>query len=95
LFSSFFVGGGHNKTPTPEDQGWDTKYSTVPPWLHRKAVPLIDALTGAPGMAFPHIRLRSGIANGRVTDALHQSGILSGNLTERACLHHSLLQEKI
>ncbi len=30
-------------------------YSTVPPWLHRKAMPLIDALTGAPDGAFlPH-----------------------------------------
>jgi len=90
MFVPPFDWGRANKIPTPEDQGWDTKYSTVPPWLHRKAVPLIDALTGAPGMAFPHIRLRSGIAIGDVTDALHQGGILSGKLTENACLHHSL-----
>jgi len=32
-------------------------------------------------MAFPRIRLRSGIGHGRVTDALHQNGTLSGNLT--------------
>jgi len=61
----------HNKIPTPEDQGWATKYSTVPPWL-QQMLPLIDALTGVPGMAFPHIQLGSGIANGRGTDALHQ-----------------------
>ena len=34
-------------------------YSTVPPWLQH-GLSLIDALTGAPGMAFPHMRLRSG-----------------------------------
>ena len=34
-----------------KDQGWDTKYSTVPPWL-QIALPLIDALTGAPDRAF-------------------------------------------
>jgi hypothetical protein len=71
LFSSFLIGEGKIKTPPLKDQGWDTKYSTVPPWL-QLSLPLIDALTGAPGMAFPHIRLRSGIANGRGTDALHQ-----------------------
>ncbi len=35
-----------------KDQGWDTKYSTVPPWLQPQ-LPLIDALTGAPVRAFP------------------------------------------
>ena len=29
------------------------QYSTVPPWLQRTALPLIDALTGAPGRPFP------------------------------------------
>jgi hypothetical protein len=38
--------------PPLKDQGWDTKYSTVPPWL-QIALPLIDALTGAPGTSFP------------------------------------------
>jgi hypothetical protein len=35
--------------------------------------PLIDALTGAPGMAFPHIRLKSGIAHCSVTGLFHQT----------------------
>ena len=47
--------GGYKKSPSPDEhQGWDTKYSTVPPWL-QIALPLIDALTGAPDGAFlPH-----------------------------------------
>jgi hypothetical protein len=52
--------------------------------------PLIGALTGAPGMAFPHTQLGSGITPGRVTAALHQNGSLSGNLSGNACLRHSL-----
>ena len=35
--------------------------------------PLIDALTGAPGMAFPRIRLGSGIIPGRGTESFHQA----------------------
>lgn len=30
-----------------------TTYSTVPPWLQRKALPLIGAITGAPVPEFP------------------------------------------
>jgi len=29
------------------------QYSTVPPWLLSTGKPLIDAVTGAPGRAFP------------------------------------------
>ena len=51
-----------------------------PGYGHRPS--LIDALTGAPGMAFPRIRLGSGIVSGRGTDALHHLasslGILPG-----------------
>ena len=36
--------------------------------------PLIDAITGAPGMAFPRIRLRSGIGGGRGAEPSHQTG---------------------
>ena len=46
-------------------------YSTVPPWLQHTPS-LIGTITGAPGMAFPHIQLGSGIAHGSVTGALHQ-----------------------
>ena len=48
-------------------------YSTVPPWL-RPGPSLIDALTGAPGMAFPPIRLGSGIASGRDTGPFQHTG---------------------
>ena len=48
-------------------------YSTVPPWL-RPGPSLIDALTGAPGMAFPPIRLGSGIASGRNTGPFQHTG---------------------
>jgi hypothetical protein len=45
--------GRYKKYPAPDqNQGWDTKYSTVPPWL-RIASPLIDAVTGAPVRLFP------------------------------------------
>ena len=69
------IGGRYRKIPPLKDQGWDTiiMYSTVPPWL-QLALSLIDAITGAPGMAFPRIRLRSGIAAGRVTGPFHQTG---------------------
>ena len=53
MFSSFYIGRRYKKYPPPEqNQGWDTKYSTVPPWLPL-AKPLIDALTGAPDRPFP------------------------------------------
>jgi len=72
--------GGKKETPPLKNQGWDTKsYSTVPPWLQHK-LPLIDAVTGAPGMAFPHTRLRSGIAIGRGTEPSHQTGSSLGIL---------------
>jgi hypothetical protein len=45
-------------------------------------LPLIDAVTGAPGMAFPRIQLRSGIANGRKQMPCTKSGILSENLPQ-------------
>ena len=34
---------------------------------------LIGTITGAPGVAFPHTQLRSGIVRGSVTDFLHQT----------------------
>ena len=40
------------------------------------------------------LRLRSGILSGRVTDALHQNGTLSGNLSGKACLRHSFFYVK-
>ncbi|MBQ3146751.1 MAG: hypothetical protein IJB91_03375 [Oscillospiraceae bacterium] len=43
---------GIKNTHPLKAQGWDTKYSTVPPWL-QLVLPLIDALTGAPGGVFP------------------------------------------
>ena len=37
-----------------------------------RELPLINALTGEPGRAFPHLRLRSGIIRSRVTAAFHR-----------------------
>jgi hypothetical protein len=51
--SSFSMGEGIKNTHPPiKIRGGIQKYSTVPPWL-RIASPLIVALTGEPGMAFP------------------------------------------
>jgi len=86
--------GIKNTHPLNKDQGWDTKYSTVPPWL-RQMPSLIGTVTGAPGVAFPRTQLRSGIVSGRVTDALHQNDILSENLSGTACLHHSFFIQKM
>ena len=73
LFSSFSDSGErYKKYPPPEqNQGWDTKYSTVPPWL-LLAKPLIDALTGAPGGAFLPRSSEVVSLPGRVTKYLHQ-----------------------
>ena len=84
------LGEGIKNTHPLKDQGWDTKYSTVPPWLPCMAEPLIDAITGAPGVAFPPTRLGSGIDGGRGSGAFQRRGSLSGDLTGIACLRHSL-----
>jgi hypothetical protein len=56
-----------------------------------RKVPLIDAITGAPDGAFPLPWLRSGIISGRGLGPSQQKfRSLSENLTENACLHHSL-----
>ena len=81
------------KNPHPwRNQGWDTSRSHIPrfhPGYGRRPS-LIDALTGAPGAEFPHTRLRSGIISGRGTKFFHQNEFLSENLSENACLRHSL-----
>jgi hypothetical protein len=71
-------------------------YSTVPPWL-QLALSLIDAITGAPGGAFPPPRLGSGIAGGRIPEPFHQSWPLSEDLTAArvfvtAFIHQNLAQ---
>ena len=66
------MGKGIKNTHPLKDQGWDTKVFHGSTLVALKSEPLIDALTGAPGMAFPRIRLRSGIVTGRGTEALHQ-----------------------
>jgi len=58
-------------------------YSTVPPWLQRAALPLIDALTGAPGEAFPHTQLRSGMAHRQGSRTIAANRFLSGLLSGR------------
>ena len=68
----------HPNSPMPHDKGL-TEYHQTP-----------DAITGAPGVAFPPTRLGSGIDGGRVAGAFQRRGSLSGDLTGIACLRHSL-----
>ena len=84
---------GYKKYPPPErTQGWDTSSvfhgSTLVAAQSR--LPLIDAVTGAPGVAFPHTRLRSGGTSGRGTGPFQQGWPLSGNLSGQAYLHRCL-----
>ena len=65
-------------------------YSTVPPWL-RTSPPLIDTVTGVPGQPFPAdssevVSYSAGVRS------LFTNRLLSEDLTENACLHHSFLQ---
>ena len=74
LCISSYGGEGIKKFPSPEqNQGWDTKYSTVPPWL-RLLPSLIDAVTGVTGRAFPPRSSESGIGPGSVPKPSHQMG---------------------
>ena len=74
LFITSPAGKGYKKFPSPEqNQGWDTKYSTVPPWL-RLSPSLIDAVTGVTGRAFPPRSSESGIDPGSVPKPSHQMG---------------------
>ena len=51
--SHFPDAGKAKNNPIPwRNQGWDTKYSTVPPWL-RPQPSLIGTVTGAPVRPFP------------------------------------------
>ena len=56
---------------------------------------LIDALTGAPGVAFPHTRLGSGIADCSVTDALHHTAPSLGILLPARVFVVAFTKEKI
>ena len=89
LHSSFpSCGEGIKNTHSLKDQGWDTKV------FHGSTLVTATAVThwhdnGRTRQGISSLRLRSGIAVRRGTDALHQSGTLSGNLSVSACLHHS------
>ena len=79
-------GKGYKKFPSPEqNQGWDTKYSTVPPWL-QLALPLIDAVTGVTGAAFPLAQLGKWYRTGQCIGILTPNGFLSEALSQDACL---------
>ena len=91
VFTSFLIGEGIKNTHPLKNQGWDT--FSIPrfhPGCPAFAEPLIDAITGAPGVAFPPTRLGSGIDGGRGSGAFQRRGSLSGDLTGIACLRHSL-----
>jgi hypothetical protein len=93
LHSSFpSCGEGIKNTHPLKDQGWDTKV------FHGSTLVTAKAVThwrfnGRTRQGISSLRLRSGILSGRGTDALHQNGNLSGNLSGKACLHHSFLRE--
>ena len=84
------------KNPHPPNES-GVGYKSIPRFHpgYGQRPSLIGTVTGAPGAAFPLAQLRSGIVPGRVTAALHQNGILSGNLSGTACLHHSFFVQKI
>ena len=88
-----FLGTRYKNTHPLKVQGWDTKYSTAPPWLRPWAVTHWHD-NGCIRPAISDRQLRSGITPGRGTDALHHNGTLSGNLSGNACLHHSILPKK-
>ena len=68
--------------PTPEKSGVGYKmYSTVPPWL-QIALPLIDAVTGAPGLPFPTVG-SEGVVTLQGNEAISPGRLLSENLTKR------------
>ena len=86
------IGEGIKKFPSPEqNQGWDTKYSTVPPWL-RLAPSLIDAVTGVTGRAFPPGSSESGIADRRGSKPSHQMGLSLRFLRTAHVFRHSFLR---
>jgi hypothetical protein len=95
LHSSFpSCGEGIKNTHPLKDQGWDTKV------FHGSTLVTAKAVThwhcnGRTRRGISSPRLRSGILSGRVSDALHQSGILSENLSGKACLHHSFFVQKM
>ena len=94
IFHSSFpsCGEGIKNTHPLKDQGWDTKV------FHGSTLVTATAVThwhdnGRTRQGISSLRLRSGIAVRRGTDALHQSGTLSRNLSVSACLRHSFLRK--
>ena len=67
------MGRRYKKYPPPElNQGWDTKYSTVPPWLRSTTVTHWHD-NGCIRPAISDRQLRSGINPGRGTGTSHQT----------------------
>ena len=70
------------------------QYSTVPPWL-QLALPLIDAVTGVTGAAFPLAQLGKWYRTGRCTGTLTPNGRLSVIPAGNACLSSKLFTTKM
>ena len=87
------LGEGIKNSHPLTKQGWDTKYSTVPPWL-RRAPSLIDALTGAPGRPFPTCGSEV-VSSPAGLQSLFTNRLLSEHLSGAACLRHGLYGENI
>jgi len=89
--------GIKNTHPLNKDQGWDTVTCSIPRFhpgcLFSEATHWHCNGRTRRGISSP--QLRSGIVPGSVTEALHQNGILSGNLSGTACLHHSFFVQKM
>ena len=87
------IGEGIKNSHPLTKQGWDTKYSTVPPWL-RLAPSLIDAITGAPGRLFPTCGSEV-VSSPAGLQSLFTNRLLSEHLSGAACLRRSLYGENI
>ena len=83
------LGKGIKNTHPLKDQGWDTKVFHGSTLVTAFRPSLIDAITGASRQGISSLRLGSGIADCRGTDAFQHRDILSEYLTVSACLRHS------
>ena len=92
-FTKEGLGEGIKNSHPLTKQGWDTKYSTVPPWLRRKPS-LIDALTGAPGRPFPTCGSEV-VSSPAGLQSLFTNRLLSEHLSGAACLRRSLYGENL
>ena len=81
--------GGYKKSPSPDFQS-GVGYRCIPRFHPGYGTAVTHwRSNGRTRQAISGLRLRSGDAGGRGTDALQHGGFLSENLTTNAYLHHS------